>query len=131
MGKKTAGILPEEKTGSVSFVNGTKEMMIQREFYKEGMIVRDDHAFYSGEGICYVSEISDEPYTRKDFLDLCNGQEEIAEAIYMGCTWMTPEALLEDLKSGGDILVCPVCGRLYLPDDVPGKCLACNADICL
>lgn len=42
---------------------------------------------------------------------------------------MAPEALLVDMKNGRDILECPECGMLYLPDDAPKQCESCRANI--
>ena len=41
-----------------------REALIQREFYEQGYIVKDEAAYRSHpERVCYVPELSDTPYT--------------------------------------------------------------------
>lgn len=93
--------------------NGEK---IVREFYGQGMIFKNDEAFYdieNPERACYIPELSDSVYTRKSFLDMCNNQPEIAEELYQSVDWQHPETLLEEWEIHGEIDTCRMCGKLF------------------
>lgn len=54
-----------------------KGAVIEREFYRQGNIFKDEEAYLDKEHpdkVCYIPELSDSLYTRQDFLDMCNGQ---------------------------------------------------------
>ena len=60
-----------------------REALIQREFYEQGYIVKDEAAYRSHpERVCYVPELSDTPYTHNDLLALCDGQEALARMCF-------------------------------------------------
>ena len=60
-----------------------KESVIEREYFGQGWIVKDEEAFLLyPELVCYVPELYDNTYTRQDFLDMCNGQEEFATMLF-------------------------------------------------
>ena len=42
------------------------------------------------------SYIATEGYTRKDLIDLCDGNESLAEELFDCLDWMTPETLLDE-----------------------------------
>ena len=59
-----------------------RDALIQREFYGQGYIVKDEAAFLSHpDKVCYVPELSDTPYTHNDILALCDGQEALARLL--------------------------------------------------
>lgn len=63
---------------------------IQREFYGQGYIVKDEPTFLSQpDRVCYVPELSDTLYTRRDFLRICNEQpswRRYALIVWIGST---------------------------------------------
>ena len=59
---------------------------------------------------CYVSELDDTVYTKKDFLALCNNQEEIAEELFMQLDWQSPSTLFNEWEDMGEIGACEKCG---------------------
>lgn len=62
-----------------------KGAVIERDFYRQGNIFKDEEAYLDKEHpdkVCYIPELSDSLYTRQDFLDMCNGQEDIADRIF-------------------------------------------------
>lgn len=63
---------------------GTPEV-ISRDYYRQGWIFKDEEAYLDEEHperICYIPELSDSLYSRQDFLDMCNGQPEIADWVF-------------------------------------------------
>lgn len=70
---------------------------IQREFYGQGYIVKDEPAFLSQPNrVCYVPELSDTLYTRWDFLRICNAQPELAQICFDCVDWEHPETWVEE-----------------------------------
>ena len=88
-------------------------------YCNEGVVYKDENAFKTGEGVCYISEYGFEEdnllddnikevvtkevgnigyiaisgYTRADLIALCNGDEDIAEDLFDHLDWMFPETL--------------------------------------
>ncbi len=94
--------------------SGTPEV-IEREFYSQGMIFKDEEAYYNKDHpdrICYIPELDDDLYSRNDFLKICNGQEEIADVIFFQCDWQHPETCLQD-QWFEELDVCPKCGKWF------------------
>ncbi len=63
--------------------------MLEREYFRQGWIFKDWRAFRNNmDAPCYVPELDDTVYTKKNFLALCNNQEEIAPVRNVGsCCW--------------------------------------------
>lgn len=94
--------------------NGIQEV-IAREFYGQGMIFKDEEAYYDKDHpdrVCYIPELHDSLYTRKDFLDMCNGQPEIADRIFEAVDWQSPETYLEE-QWYEELAICPHCQKWY------------------
>lgn len=95
------------------------EALIQREFYGQGYIVKDEVAYVAHpEQVCYVPELSDAAYTHKDLLAICDNQENLARACFDSCDWQLPETWFEELFFIGWIR-CPACGRVYDTETLP------------
>lgn len=88
-------------------------------YCNEGIVYKDENAFKTGDGVCYISEYGFEAddlldanikeivatelksssyvaisgYTRTDLVALCNGDEAIAEDLFDHLDWMFPETL--------------------------------------
>lgn len=62
--------------------------------------------------VCYIPELSDSLYTRQDFLDMCNGQEDIADRIFEAVDWQHPETYLEE-QWAEELAKCPACGKWF------------------
>ncbi len=107
--------------------NGDGEKIV-REFYGQGMIFKDEYAFYHEVKVpCYVPELSDTVYTREDFLRICNDQDDIAEAVFGAVDWQHPETYLDEQWMGDEpelaecscgkwfwcygVKKCPYCGK--------------------
>lgn len=71
-------------------------------------------AYNKGGLICYITEDSSECYCREDFLELSDGSEEAARALFDSVNWQSPATALDEDIRNGEIDECPKCGRLYL-----------------
>ena len=91
-----------------------REALIQREFYAQGYIVKDEAAYRSHpERVCYVPELSDTPYTHNDLLALCDGQEALARVCFDCLNWQSPETWVDEQFYFGEWARCTHCGRVY------------------
>ena len=99
------------------------EAVIQREYYRQGWIFKDEAAFlFHTDQVCYVPELSDEGYTRQGFLDLCNGQEDFAAECFRAVDWQCPETWVDEQYREDEWGYCPVCEMIY---DMAGEVCAC------
>lgn len=99
--------------------NGEGEK-IAREFYRGGMIFKDEDAFYNRpDDACYIPELSDTVYTRNSILEKCNGQIDLAEEVFEVVDFQHVSSLLEACKKCGKLFIiydaekCPYCGAEY------------------
>jgi hypothetical protein len=124
------------KIGSYTPETDESEAIIEREWYGQGYIFKDDEAFYNHlDKVCYVPELHDGGYTRQDFLDLVNGRVDFAEELYFMVDWQSPETLLNEwVPEEWD--ACPKCGWFYSSYDVHEKvppvdphCEKCGANL--
>lgn len=101
---------------------------LERECFGQGWIFKDWEAFWNREDApCYVPELHDTAYTKKDIVILCGGQEEIAEKLFYEADWQSPSALLDEWTDMGVSAVCGKCGGLFLTSDT-GKCPHCGTE---
>ena len=99
------------------------EAVIQREYYRQGWIFKDEAAFlFHADQVCYVPELSDEGYTRQGFMDLCNGQEDFAAECFRAVDWQCPETWVDEQYREDEWGYCPVCEMIY---DMAGEVCAC------
>ena len=117
------------KIGSYTPETEDQEAVIDREYYRQGWIFKDEEAFlHHPERVCYVPELSDEGYTRQDFLAMCNGQEELAEFLFEMVDWQSPETLKSELLATYEIDFCPVCKKYYFMQGEQIPCPICGAN---
>lgn len=86
---------------------------IERGESYNGYIYKSLEAFLNKSGICYVPELSDNKYTYKDFLDMVNGNEEIARILFDSVDWQYPETKLNELITEDEINFCMYCENTY------------------
>ena len=99
------------------------EAVIKREYYRQGWIFKDEEAFlFHADQVCYVPELSDEGYTRQDFMALCNGQEDFAAECFRAVDWQCPETWVDEQYREDEWGYCPVCEMIY---DMAGEACAC------
>ena len=97
-----------------------RDAIIQREFYGQGYIVKDEVAYIAHpDQVCYVPELSDKPYTHNDLLAICDNQESLARACFDCCDWQMPETWFEELFVVCGWVKCPACGRAYDHEELP------------
>ena len=100
-----------------------KEAVIQREYYRQGWIFKDEAAFlFHADQVCYVPELSDGGYTRQDFMALCNAQEDFAAECFRAVDWQCPETWVDEQYREDEWGYCPVCEMIY---DMAGEVCAC------
>ena len=117
------------KIGSYIPETEDQEDVIDRGYYRQGWIFKDEEAFrLHPEQVCYVPELSDEGYTRQDFLAMCNGQEELAEFLFEMVDWQSPETLKSELLATYEIDFCPVCKKYYFMQGEQIPCPICEAN---
>ena len=88
--------------------------IIQREFYGQGYIFKDEAAFLSHpDQVCYVPELSDTPYTHNDLLALCDGQEKLAQCCFDCLNWQSPTTWVDEQFIFGEWVRCEECHRVY------------------
>ena len=98
---------------------GDTEEVVEKEFFGQGFIYKNDEAFRKNmDEICYIPEFSrlscfneetnedveygsHTKYTRRDFINLCNDNEKLAEMLFDDVDWQHPESLLEEWSECG------------------------------
>ena len=103
---------------------------IDRKWYRQGFIVKDEEAFlHYPDQVCYVPELGDEVYTRQDFLNLCNGQEDFAEACFYGVDWQSPETWIDEQLREDEWGWCDSCKKFYRMDGEAIPCPVCEKPV--
>lgn len=115
------------KIGSYTPETDEAEAVTCREYYRQGFIFKDEEAFLKfPDKVCYVPELSDEGYTRQNFLDMCNGQVDVATMIFETVDWQSPETLLNEMYDTYEIDFCPVCQKIYFMMGEQKPCPICG-----
>lgn len=103
-----------------------REALIQREFYGQGYIVKDEAAYITHpDQVCYVPELSDVLYTHNDLLALCDGQECFARLCFDCVDWQSPETWIEEQFAYGEWKECPTCSR-WIGFELMRECPHCH-----
>ena len=115
------------KVGGYTPETEDQEAVIDREYYRQGWIFKDEDAFlHHPERVCYVPELSDSAYTQQDFLDLCNGQEAFATECFYAVDWQHPDTWVEEQYREDEWSWCPRCEQIYDMAGVSG----CPCPVC-
>lgn len=89
--------------------------------------MKDEEAYeIDPDRACYVSELTDSAWCHRDFLELCNNQEEFTRMLFSRVDWQSPSTLAEEMfrdmewgycsrckkiiNMAGEEIVCPHCG---------------------
>ena len=116
------------KIGSYTPETEDQEAVIDRGYYRQGWIFKDEEAFrLHPERVCYVPELSDTVYTRQDFLSMCNGQEEFAAECFDAVDWQAPETWIDEQYRYNEWGWCEHCQQIYAMDGEPCPCPKCGA----
>lgn len=87
---------------------------INKEFYEQGYIYKDTDAFENNiDEVCYVPELSNYEYKYEDFLNIAEGNKNIATEIFETVDWQCPETVLNDWFVNGEIARCTRCNSLF------------------
>lgn len=92
-------------------------------YCNDGVVYKDEEAFKTGQGVCYINEygfenssllsecdakeaiaseiestnyVAIQGYTREDLVNLCAGDEVLAEELFNHLDWMAPETLIDE-----------------------------------
>ena len=117
--------------GSYTPATGNAPEIIDREFFRQGYIFKDEEAFFNHcDKPCYVPELSDAIYTRQDFIDLCGGREDFAEICFAIVDWQHPESWVQEQFVNGEWDECPACGYWYSRySEQRGPCEKCGGQL--
>ena len=103
---KTVGVYHPETDDS--------QEVIKREYHGQGDIYKNWDAYERGlNEVCYIPETSDNIYTHQAFLDICNGQEEIAKELFDQVDWQHPETLFSEWDDDSEIDTCEACSKIF------------------
>jgi hypothetical protein len=87
---------------------------LQRDWLQQGWVFKDADAFeYRPTAPCYVPELFDIAYSKEDLLALCDNQEDIAKEVFHLLNWQSPEALLDEEFTEGELTLCKHCSRMF------------------
>jgi hypothetical protein len=99
-----------------SYTPATDETVavIEREYWGQGWIFKDEEAFYNHcDKPCYVPELSDTVYTKQAFINMCGGREDYAQECFDTVDWQHPETWVEEQFANGEWDECPACHHWY------------------
>ena len=100
--------------GSYTEAAGDSPPVIEREYFGQGTIFKDEEAFCNHyDKPCYVPELSDTAYTKQDFINVCGGREDFAEICFDIVDWQHPETWVEEQFVNGEWDECPKCKYFY------------------
>jgi len=100
--------------GSYTEPTGDAPAIIDREYYGQGYIFKDEDAYLNYyDKPCYIPELSDAVYTKQDFINMCGGREDFAEICFDIVDWQHPETWVEEQFVNGEWDECPACQYYY------------------
>ncbi len=70
---------------------------IERGVTSQGCVYKNFDTFLNGKGVCYIPELSDNKYTRKNFVEIALYNCTLATFIYNEVDWQSPEALFDEM----------------------------------
>ena len=118
------------KIGSYTEATSETPAVIEREFYQQGMIFKDEAAFLNHYDVpCYIPELSDEVYTKQEIINLCGGREDLAQKCFDALDWQHPETWIEEQFVNGEWDECPACKYFYDRYDKPEPCEKCGGSL--
>ena len=84
--------------GSIKYDEATKSYRVERDATAQGFVFKDGENYYKHpDRPCYVPELSDDIYTKNDFLEIAKDNEALADFLFDMVDWQSPETLLDEL----------------------------------
>ena len=115
------------KIGSYTEATDETPAIIEREYYGQGYIFKDDEAFNNHyDKPCYIPELSDTVYTKQDFINMCGGREDFAEICFEFVDWQHPESWIDEQFTNGEWDECPACNYYFSLYSDPKPCEKCG-----
>lgn len=119
--------------GSCTVVD-SNVLSIDKEWYMQGYVFKSWKSFYdkaNPDQPCYSPELNipdegPEIWTRAKILELCGGNEAIAERVFENLEWQSPSTELDELERDGEVDTCSTCGKMFLSYEAK-KCPYCGA----
>lgn len=103
-----------ETVGKYIPASSDQPEIIEREYYGQGMIYKNWEAYETDpSAVCYIPELSDSKYTREGFLDICNGNEELAKELFLSVDWQHPETVFDEWVRECEVATCEKCGWIF------------------
>ena len=118
--------------GSLAYDRKNGNYIIHRGSTDQGYVYKNESNFKRHKDRpCYVPELSDDIYTGNDFVEMCNGQKDIAALLFESVDWQSPGTLLDEWMDTDEIVKCERCGKLVLYGGgmEADHCPYCNAII--
>lgn len=114
-------------TGELEFDANGKIVKLEKDWLMQGYVYKNPNAYFNDlDAVCYVPESSDILYTKQDFLDICNGQRDIADYVFGAVDWQHPETYLDELWNEKELAECK-CGKWLWSYEVK-HCPYCGAE---
>lgn len=86
---------------------------LEKSWLRQGYVYKNPNTYFNElDAVCYVPELSDRLYTRQDFLNMCNGQTDIADHIFDAVDWQHPETYLDEQWTNEELAECK-CGKWF------------------
>lgn len=86
-------------TGDYGYI--TSDGFIFKEKTDQGYVFKSyaNYRDFNKNNVCYVPELKNEEYTRSKIIDICEGNERLANFVFDVIDWQSPEAFLDELQT--------------------------------
>lgn len=121
--------MSEATVGSIVKDHNGKVIRITKEPCGQGCIFKDFEAYEKyPKDPCYVPELHNDVWTGDDFLELAEGDKEIADHLFYHVDWQSPTTALDEDFRDGEIIRCGSCKKLiWAKMEGIETCPHCNA----
>lgn len=90
---KLKGVVNVKTIGELKLKDGII-VEIERGQTEQGYVYKDYQAYEDGKGVCYIPELSDDTFTRQDFIDNFG---EHADEVFQMIDWQSPFSYYDEL----------------------------------
>ena len=118
--------MEDETHGRIEFNYDGEIVLLEKKDGDQGCYFKDFVAFRARpDAPCYSGEFMSgrEYWTYNDFLAIAEGDEEIAEDLFLAVDWQDPDTLFYEYLRDGEYVRCETCGKL-----IHAKCE--DVDVC-